>query len=82
MEQAPLTCPSLFRALDWLQHVTLVKSSEEQISILCQDFLPTTVFAIQPDLPEGVVGFVCKDLACLEPAGSHESLKAQVLSGR
>ncbi|MEL6355174.1 MAG: thioredoxin domain-containing protein, partial [Cyanobacteria bacterium J06627_28] len=82
MKQAPLTCPSLFRALDWFQNVTLVKSSAEQISVLCQSFLPTTVFAIQPDLPEGVVGFVCKGLACLEPAVSQESLKAQALSGR
>ncbi|MEL6490441.1 MAG: thioredoxin domain-containing protein [Cyanobacteria bacterium J06621_3] len=79
MKQAPLTCPSLFRALDWFQNITLVKSSVEQISVLCQAFLPTTVFAIQPDLPEGVVGFVCKGLACLEPAVSQESLKAQVL---
>ena len=80
MEQEPQACPSLFQALNWFQHQTLVKTSAEQIGELSKCYWPTVNFEIISTLPEGVVGFVCKGLTCLEPAMSLEQLKKQVLA--
>ncbi|MCC5619608.1 thioredoxin domain-containing protein [Nostoc sp. CHAB 5836] len=78
MHRAPQACPSLFTALDWYRNSTLIRSSTEQINSLIPKFLPTAVFAITSDLPEGSVGLVCQGLKCLAPAESVEHLLQQV----
>jgi uncharacterized protein len=78
MERSPQACPSLFTALDWYRNSTLIRSTTEQINSLIPKFLPTAVFAITSDLPEGSVGLVCQGLKCLAPAESLEHLLQQV----
>ena len=78
MQQSPTACPSLFVALDWFRNCTLVRSSADQIALLETQSLPTAVFAIETNLPEGVVGLVCQALSCKEPARSLEQLRSQL----
>ncbi|MBW4451415.1 MAG: thioredoxin domain-containing protein [Nostoc indistinguendum CM1-VF10] len=78
MHRAPQACPSLFTALDWYRNSTLIRSTIEQINSLIPKFLPTAVFAITYDLPEGSVGLVCQGLKCLAPAVNVEHLLQQV----
>ncbi|MCW5313360.1 DUF255 domain-containing protein [Nostoc sp. KVJ3] len=78
MHRAPQACPSLFTALDWYRNSTLIRSTTEQINSLIPKFLPTAVFAITSDLPEGSVGLVCQGLKCLAPAENVEHLLQQV----
>ncbi|MEA5621409.1 thioredoxin domain-containing protein [Nostoc sp. UHCC 0251] len=78
MHRAPQACPSLFTALDWYRNSTLIRSTTEQINSLIPKFLPTAVFAITSDFPEGSVGLVCQGLKCLAPAESVEHLLQQV----
>ncbi|MCY7320981.1 MAG: thioredoxin domain-containing protein [Phormidesmis sp. CAN_BIN36] len=78
MQQSPTACPSLFVALDWFRNCTLVRSSADQIALLETQSLPTAVFALETNLPEGVVGLVCQALSCKEPARSLEQLRSQL----
>lgn len=78
MHRAPQACPSLFTALDWYRNSTLIRSTTEQINSLIPKFLPTAVFTVTSDLPEGSVGLVCQGLKCLSPAESVEHLLQQV----
>ncbi|MDZ8228115.1 thioredoxin domain-containing protein [Nostoc sp. ChiVER01] len=78
MHGAPQACPSLFTALDWYRNSTLISSTTEQINSLIPKFLPTAVFTVTSDLPEGSVGLVCQGLKCLAPAESVEHLLQQV----
>ena len=78
MHRAPQACPSLFTALDWYRNSTLIRSTTEQINSLIPKFLPTAVFNVTSDLPEGTVGLVCQGLKCLAPAESVEHLLQQV----
>jgi uncharacterized protein len=82
MHRAPQGCPSLFTALDWYRNSTLIRSTTEQINSLIPKFLPTAVFAITSDLPEGSVGLVCQGLKCLAPAENLEHLLQQVLKSQ
>ncbi|MBW4614342.1 MAG: thioredoxin domain-containing protein [Desmonostoc vinosum HA7617-LM4] len=78
MHRAPQACPSLFTALDWYRNSTLVRSTSEQINSLNPKYLPTAVFTVVSDLPEGSIGLVCQGLKCLAPAESVEQLWQQV----
>jgi uncharacterized protein len=78
MHRAPQACPSLFTALDWYRNSTLIRSTTEQIKALIPKFLPTAVFNVTSDLPEGSVGLVCQGLKCLAPAENVEHLLQQV----
>ncbi|PSB19009.1 thioredoxin domain-containing protein [Phormidesmis priestleyi ULC007] len=78
MQESPTACPSLFVALDWLRNCTLVRSSADQIALLETQYLPTAVFALEANLPEGVVGLVCQALSCKDPARSLEHLRSQL----
>lgn len=78
MHRAPQVCPSLFTALDWYRNSTLIRSTTEQINSLIPTYLPTAVFSVTSDLPEGSVGLVCQGLQCLAPAESVEQLWQQV----
>ncbi|WP_193199331.1 thioredoxin domain-containing protein [Nostoc sp. MG11] len=78
MNRAPQACPSLFTALDWYRNSNLIRSTTEQINSLISKYLPTAVFIVTSDLPEGSVGLVCQGLKCLAPAESIEQLWQQV----
>ncbi len=78
MERSPQACPSLFSALDWFYHQTLIRTTADQIAILSTQYLPTGVFMVTPDLPDGIAGLVCQGLTCREPARSLEQLRAQI----
>ncbi|WP_341527487.1 thioredoxin domain-containing protein [Nostoc sp. UHCC 0302] len=78
MRGAPQACPSLFTALDWYRNSTLIRTTPEQINSLIFKYLPTAVFAVASDLPQGSVGLVCQGLKCLAPAESAEHLWQQV----
>ena len=80
MEQSPTACPSLFTALDWLLHGTSVKTNIKQIEQLNSYYLPTTVFRVEAELPEGAVALVCQGLSCLEPATSVAQVLEQIQS--
>jgi uncharacterized protein YyaL (SSP411 family) len=76
MSKAPQACPSLFTALDWYRHHTLIRTTADQISLLSQQYLPTVVYALEP-MPAGAIGLVCQGLTCQEPAQSQAQLWQQ-----
>lgn len=78
MQQAPQSCPSLFAALDWFRHLTLVRTSAGAISALATQYWPTAVYGLEATLPEGAVALVCQGLSCQEPAQSEEQLYTQL----
>jgi uncharacterized protein len=78
MQESPQACPSLFTALDWYLNGTLVRAPETTLKQLIPRYLPTTVYRLEPHLPQGAIGLVCKGLACLEPALSMEQLLEQI----
>jgi hypothetical protein len=78
MERSPQACPSLFTALDWFLNGTSVKTTAETLQKLIPQYYPTTVYRLDTNLPEGVVGIVCKGTSCLEPATSEEQLLKQL----
>ena len=78
MSQAPQSCPSLFTALDWYQHCTLIRSSHEQLTNLIAQYLPASCYQLENHLPENAIGLVCEGLSCLEPAINLQRLLEQV----
>lgn len=78
MEKSPQACPSLLTALDWYHHATLVRTEEEQLNTLISQYFPTTVYRLEPTLPDGAVALVCQGLACLEPAQNYEQMVVQI----
>lgn len=80
MEKSPTACPSLFTALDWLLHGTSVKTSFKYLEQLNSNYLPSTVFRVETDLPEGAIALVCQGTSCLEPATSIEQVLEQIKS--
>jgi uncharacterized protein len=77
MGSSPQSCPSLFAALDWFQYLTLVRT---QALELRSTYLPTTVFRLESELPEGAIGLVCQGLSCREPARSLAQMREQILA--
>lgn len=78
MKDYPQACPSLFTALDWYLHSTLVRTSSEQLNSLVAQYLPTSVLKIETELPHGALGLVCQGLSCLSPARSVDELQEQI----
>ena len=78
MEQVPRACPSLFAALDWFRHGTLVRTRTEHLPSLMGQYAPTAVFKVDDTLPADTVGLVCEGLFCKEPARSLEQLQSQL----
>ncbi|MGK7875195.1 MAG: thioredoxin domain-containing protein [Xenococcaceae cyanobacterium] len=76
--QSPQACPSLFTALDWYRHGTLVRTTGEQLRVIIPQYLPTSVYRLETDLPRDAVGLVCRGLSCLEPAQNLEQLLEQI----
>jgi uncharacterized protein len=78
MERSPQACPSLFAALDWYRHCTLIRTNRAQFDILASQHLSTAVIKLENNLSGGAIGFVCEGLSCLEPAMNPEQLSAQI----
>ncbi|HEY9661421.1 MAG TPA: thioredoxin domain-containing protein [Allocoleopsis sp.] len=78
LQQSPRSCPSLFAALDWFHHATLIRTSGDRLSSLGSQYFPTAVLHCETDLPNDVVGLVCRGLSCLEPARSIQQFQAQI----
>ncbi len=80
MVQLPRACPSLFTALDWFHHGTLVQTTSDVLPTFIPTYTPTTVFTLKTksDLPDGVVGLVCEGLFCKEPARDLTLLRSQI----
>jgi uncharacterized protein len=81
LQQTPQACPSLFGALDWLQHPILVRSGQDAIANLARRYWPTVVFEIATELPEGAVGLVCRGVSCDVPAESIAQMIEQIEAG-
>lgn len=75
MKNYPQACPSLFTALDWYRHCTLIRASK--LESLITQYLPAGVL-VATDLPAAVVGLVCQGLSCLSPAQSVDELQQQI----
>jgi uncharacterized protein YyaL (SSP411 family) len=78
MNQSPQVCPSLFTALDWYCHCTLIRSSDDFLISLSTHYWPTSILQLETQLPQDVVGLVCQGLSCKEPAYTVEQLLEQV----
>ena len=78
MEKAPRACPSLFSALDWYLHYSLIRTSCDRFPPLLRQYLPTAVCKLEPALPSGSVGLVCQGLSCQEPAATEAQLIEQI----
>ena len=78
MNQSPQACPSLFTALDWYRNHILIRTKTEILTSLVTQYFPTSVYALEPNLPAGSVGLVCSGLTCSQPASSLEQLCQQV----
>ncbi|MFM7423522.1 MAG: thioredoxin domain-containing protein [Elainella sp.] len=77
MQNTPQTCPTLFSALDWFLHMTLVRTGPEQVEALAAQYLPAAQYRVEA-LPIGAVALVCQGLSCLAPAGSEAELQTQL----
>ncbi|NEP54908.1 MAG: thioredoxin domain-containing protein [Moorea sp. SIO3C2] len=82
MDQATRACPTLFQALDWYRHQTLVKTSAEYISQLAPQYQPTTVWVIDEQLPEESIGLVCQGLTCRKPAQTLAEMYTQLANSQ
>ncbi|NJO44066.1 MAG: thioredoxin domain-containing protein [Cyanobacteria bacterium CRU_2_1] len=78
MGQSPQACPSLFAALDWFRNPTLLCTSADQVTQLSTQYLPTLVYRIESNFPEGAVGLVCQGLSCKAPALTLEQMNEQL----
>jgi uncharacterized protein len=78
MSKSPSACPSLFTALDWYRNHTLIRTTNEPLNFLKQQYLPTAVTILTDELPPGTVGLVCQGLSCTEPAKNQEHLWQQI----
>lgn len=81
MHNSPQACPSLFTALDWYRHCTLIRTSLSQMDLIAR-YLPACAFTLATDLPEATVGLVCQGLSCLAPAHSRNELWEQIQSSQ
>ncbi|HEY9907359.1 MAG TPA: thioredoxin domain-containing protein [Thermosynechococcaceae cyanobacterium] len=78
MARSPQACPTLFSGLDWFQNHLLVRTTADAIVQLSTQYWPTAVFKLEPELPPGAIGLVCRGLSCDEPARDWAHLQAQM----
>ena len=78
MHQAPQACPSLFTALDWYYHATLVRTNQDSLVKLIGQYFPHCTYREELSLPDNAVGLVCRGLSCLEPSSSFAHLMTQI----
>jgi hypothetical protein len=78
MNRAPQACPTLFVALDWFRNHTLIRTNLDSMATLETQYLPTVIYKIEAELPEGAIGLVCQGLSCQEPARNQQQLQEQI----
>lgn len=78
MNQSPQVCPSLFTALDWYCHCTLIRAKDNVLTSLNTHYWPTSILQLETQFPQDAVGLVCQGLSCKEPAYTIEQLLEQV----
>jgi uncharacterized protein len=79
MQASTTGCPSLFAALDWFLHPTLIQTTTDLMaSLIAETYLPTVIYQQIDQLPAGAIALVCQGLTCLEPAHSLHQLKQQI----
>lgn len=78
MQKYPQACPSLITGLYWYLHPVSVRTKQEQLEELVNQYFPTTAFLLDSDLPSQYVGIVCQGLACQKPATSLPELLGQI----
>ena len=63
LQHSPQACPSLFMAVDWFHHHTLIRANQDSLRTLIPDpYLPTAAYALASDLPPGTMEWSAKDL--------------------
>jgi uncharacterized protein len=82
MDRSPQACPSLFSGLDWFHNSLLIRTTAVGIAKLSAQYLPTAMVQLEPELPVGAIGLVCRGLSCDEPAQDWEQLQAQIFRAR
>ena len=80
MIKSPVSCPSLFRGLNWYLQGNSVKTNSNLKQKFLQQYLPTTVYKVSTNLPTNSIGIVCQGLSCLEPATTENKLLQQIKS--
>ncbi len=79
MEKGSQACPSLFSALDWYRHATLVRTTSKELHSLVTQYLPCCVYRLEMDaIPENALALVCQGLTCLKAAENSEQLMQQI----
>ncbi len=80
MSKNPVSCPTLFTALNWYLKGTSVTTNDHTKQKLLRQYLPNTVYKINDNLPKDSIAIVCKQLSCLEPATTENQLVQQIQS--
>jgi uncharacterized protein len=78
LESVPSGCPSLFAAMNWYRHATLVSTNPNHIGQwMPQFYWPTVLFSAEAP-PNAALGLVCKGTTCLPLPPDKETLIAQI----
>jgi uncharacterized protein YyaL (SSP411 family) len=78
MATMPRACPSLFGALNWFLHGTVVKTWASLLPELLQQYSQIAVFTVATDWLADVAGLVCEDCFCKAPARTLAQLQDQL----
>jgi uncharacterized protein len=79
LESSPTGCPSLFVAMDWYRHATVVQTQPHRIRAWSQQFYwPTVLFLPAETLPSDAMGLVCKGTTCLPPVQTESAFIEQI----
>jgi uncharacterized protein len=79
LESSPTGCPSLFVAMDWYRHATVVQTQPHRIREWSTQFYwPTVLFLPAETLPSHAMGLVCKGTTCLPPVQTESAFIEQI----
>lgn len=79
LESSPTSCPSLFVAMDWYRHATVVQTQIHRIREWSTQFYwPTVLFLPADTLPSYAMGLVCKGTTCLPPVQTESAFIEQI----
>jgi uncharacterized protein len=79
LESSPTGCPSLFVAMDWYRHATVVQTQPHRIrEWSAQFYWPTVLFLPGENLPNDAMGLVCKGTTCLPPVQTESAFIEQI----
>jgi uncharacterized protein len=79
LESSPTSCPSLFAAMDWYRHATVVQTQPHRIREWSTKFYwPTVLFLPTESVPNDAMGLVCKGTTCLPPVQTEAAFIEQI----